>query len=96
LVSVSVVDSEAAAATDLEERVRHQLADWFGADTLAWGLLRIDRIPRAVPSQRVLPEKSPRLGKGLYQCGDHCGVASLNTALASGTAAAEALLDDFP
>jgi predicted NAD/FAD-dependent oxidoreductase len=36
-----------------------------------------------------------RLGNGLYQCGDHCGVASLNTALASGTAAAEALLEDL-
>lgn len=95
LLSVSVVDSEAAVATDLEERVRHQLADWFGGDTRAWELLRIDRIPRAVPSQRVLPEKSVRLGKGIYQCGDHCGIASLNTALASGTAAAEALLEDF-
>jgi hypothetical protein len=26
-------------------------------------------------------------------CGDHCGVASINTALASGTAVAEAILD---
>jgi phytoene dehydrogenase-like protein len=96
LVSVSVVDPEAAAAPDLDERVRRQLADWFGTDARGWELLRIDRIPRAVPSQRVLPEKSPRLAEGLYQCGDHCGIASLNTALASGTAAAEALLEDHP
>lgn len=96
LISISVVDPEAAAAPDLEERVRHQLAGWFGADTRAWKLLRIDSISRAVPSQRVASEKSPRIGKALYQCGDHCGIASLNTALASGTAAAEAFLDDFP
>ncbi len=31
-----------------------------------------------------------------YQCGDHCGIASLNTALASGTAAAVAILEDLP
>ena len=96
MISISVVDPEAAAAPDLEERVRHQLAGWFGADTRAWKLLRIDSISRAVPSQRVVSEKSPRIGKALYQCGDHCGIASLNTALASGTAAAEAFLDDFP
>lgn len=95
LISISVVDSELAAAPDLEAQVRLQLLAWFGADTRAWELLRIDRIPRAVPSQRVVTEKTVRLGKGLYQCGDHCGVASLNTALASGTAAAEALLEDF-
>jgi phytoene dehydrogenase-like protein len=95
LVSVSVVDAEAAVSRDLEERVRRQLFDWFGADTRGWGLLRIDRIPHAVPSQRVADDKPARLARGLYQCGDHCGIASLNTALASGTAAAEAVLEDF-
>jgi len=96
LISISVVDPEAAAAPDLDERVRRQLVDWFGAGTGRWRLLRIDRIPRAVPSQRVTSEKPPRLGKGLYQCGDHCGIASIDTALASGTAAANALLEDSP
>jgi phytoene dehydrogenase-like protein len=96
LISISVVDSEAAVAADLEERVRRQMVDWFGAGTKAWELLRIDRIPHAVPSQRVVPDKPARLRKGLYQCGDHCGIASLNTALASGTAAAEAILEDLP
>lgn len=96
LIAISVVDPEAADAQDLEECVRRQLAEWFGEGTAGWDLLRIDRIPRAVPSQRTAPQKPPRLAKGLYQCGDHCGVASLNTALASGTAAAAALLEDFP
>jgi phytoene dehydrogenase-like protein len=95
LISISVIDPEAAAAPDLELRVRRQLADWFGADAKQWDLLRTDRIPHAVPSQREAPEKPARLRKGLYQCGDHCGIASLNTALASGTAAAEAVLQDF-
>ena len=95
LISVSVVDAEAAVASDLEARVRRQLIDWFGVGADSWELLRIDRIPDGVPSQRVVREKPARLRKGLYLCGDHCGVASLNTALASGTVAAEALLEDF-
>lgn len=96
LISASVIDPESAAAPDLQDRVRQQLADWFGADSEKWELLRIDSIPHAVPSQREAPDKPARLHKGLYQCGDHCGIASLNTALASGTAAAEAVLEDFP
>jgi hypothetical protein len=47
-------------------------------------------------SKRVADEKSARVRKGVYQCGDHCGIASIDTALASGTAAAEAILDDTP
>jgi phytoene dehydrogenase-like protein len=96
LVSISVVDPEAAAAVDLEEQVRRQMDAWFGAGTREWELLRIDRVLHAVPSQREVEEKPARLRKGLYICGDHCGIASLNTALASGTAAAEAILKDLP
>lgn len=95
LISISVVDPQAYLADNLEMLVRRQLVDWFGAETETWELLRIDRIPQAVPAQRFLPEESPRLAEGIYQCGDHCGVASLNTALASGTTAAEAVLQDF-
>jgi hypothetical protein len=96
LISISVIDPQFAKAPDLENQVRQQLLDWFGESTQAWELLRIDRIPYAVPSQRTVEEKPARLKPGLYQCGDHCGIASIDTALASGTAAAEAILKDFP
>jgi phytoene dehydrogenase-like protein len=96
LISISVIDPQVANALDLENQVRQQLLDWFGVSTHAWELLRIDRIPHAVPSQRTVEEKPARLKPGLYQCGDHCGIASIDTALASGTAAAEAILEDFP
>jgi phytoene dehydrogenase-like protein len=94
LISVSVVDP--AAAPDLEERVRRHLEEWFGSGVTDWRLLRIDRIPDAVPSQRVAEDKPARVRQGVYQCGDHCGIASIDTALASGTAAAEAILEDPP
>lgn len=96
LISISVIDPQFAKAPDLENQVRQQLLDWFGESTQAWELLRIDRIPYAVPSQRTVEEKPARLQPGLYQCGDHCGIASIDTSLASGTAAAEAILKDFP
>jgi phytoene dehydrogenase-like protein len=96
LISASVVDNPAAQSTDLEDRVRRQMRDWFGAVTREWELLRIDHIAQAVPAQRLAPAKSPRLREGIYQCGDHCGIASLNTALESGRAAAAAILTDLP
>ncbi len=95
LISVSVVEPVAAAAQDLEERVRKQLMDWFGTHVDEWRLLRVDRIPDAVPAQRVAEEKPARVRERIYQCGDHCGIASIDTALASGTAAAKAVLEDL-
>ena len=94
LISVNVVDPVAAAAPDLEQRVSQQVAGWFGDAVAGWRLLRVDRIPHAVPAQQVIEEKSVRVRKGIYQCGDHCGVASIDTALASGSAAARAILED--
>lgn len=96
LISASVVDAEAAASPDLEERVRRHLGEWFRAAVKDWRLLRIDRLPDAVPAQRFAEDKPARVRAGIYQCGDHCGVASIDTALSSGTAAAEAILEDLP
>jgi phytoene dehydrogenase-like protein len=95
LVSVNVIDREEIKAPDLEARVRRQLVEWFGAGVDAWELLRIYQIDHAVPSQPGWVEKPPRVRKGVYACGDHCGIASLNTAMASGRAAAEALMEDL-
>jgi predicted NAD/FAD-dependent oxidoreductase len=46
-----------------------------------------------VPAQTTLTAKRVQAAPGVYLCGDHCGVASINTALASGTAAADAILE---
>jgi len=95
LISVSVVDAEAVAAEGLEARVREDLLEWFGEPAREWELLRVDRIRHGVPAQPVVRHKTARVRPGIYQCGDHCGVASLNTAMASGTAAADAVIADF-
>jgi predicted NAD/FAD-dependent oxidoreductase len=70
------------------------LHDWFGAATAAWKCLRVVHVPLAVPSQLVAEDKPARVRPGIYLCGDHCGIASIDTALASGAAAAKAFMED--
>lgn len=96
LISVSVVGVPTVDNAALHAAVREHLAGWYGRAVTAWRLLRIDRIPHAQPSGGVEALIEPRrpvmLGKGLYVCGDHRAVGSINGALASGRLAAEAVL----
>ena len=48
--------------------------------------------PLQDPYTRLLRPAAPRLAEGLWLCGDHCGSASINGALASGRRCAEAIL----
>ena len=95
LISVNVVDQDAALDADLIDKVQTQLLDWFGDAARTWQLLRHDRIERAIPQQHVIPQASVRFKPGLYQCGDHLGIASINTAMMTGREAAEAIIEDF-
>jgi hypothetical protein len=96
LVSVSVIARAAQADPNLTALVRSQLIGWFGSEVEDWNFLRTYSIPGAVPAQPVIPEVPLRVRLGLYRCGDYCGIASINTALASGRLAAEAILEDEP
>lgn len=100
LVSVVVVGSPPASDDALEDQVRQQLRDWFGASVELWDHLRTYRIPYALPEQRPPflspPERPVRRRSGLYVCGDHRYTASLNGAIGSGRAAANAVLNDLP
>jgi hypothetical protein len=77
-----------AAALDpaLTDRVRDQLARWFGSSTRDWGHLRTDVIPHGQPDQRppLRPKQRVALGEGLSVCGDHRDTASLQGAMFSG------------
>jgi phytoene dehydrogenase-like protein len=79
----------------LEQAVRAQLTEWFGADVRRWRLLRTYQIPHAQPDQTpsVLEpvERPVELAGGLFVCGDHRDTASLHGALLSGRRAAEAV-----
>ena len=96
LVQASVRGDWRGPDADLPEAVRQQAAAWFGQAATAWRHLATIDVPRALPDEspaaRRLRPTEPRLAPGLYLCGDHCGTASINGALASGRRAAEAVL----
>ncbi len=94
LVSATVLKAWASETPVLERAVRAQFRDWFGEQANAWKLLRHYRIKHAVPFQTSSPLVAPRVRKGVYVCGDHCDVASLDSAMASGRAAAACLLEE--
>ncbi|CAL5071655.1 unnamed protein product [Urochloa decumbens] len=99
LVSVSLVGSFAGRDdAELADEVVRELGGWFGAGEVAsWTHLRTYRIGFAQPDQTppTTPAgRDPRVGDGLYVCGDHWCSATFDGALVSGRRAAEALAKD--
>ena len=99
LVSVSLVGSfDDREDADLADEVVRELGGWFGAGAVAsWTHLRTYRIGFAQPDQTpptTLAGRDPRVGDGLYVCGDHWCSATFDGALVSGRRAAEALAKD--
>ncbi|CAN6696319.1 unnamed protein product [Malus baccata var. baccata] len=98
LVSVSLVGGfEDVTDDDLTTEVVHELSGWFGGSMVgSWRHLRTYRIKFAQPNQcpPLDSKRNPRVGSGVYVCGDHWTTATFDGALASGKRAAEALLRD--
>ena len=98
LVGAVVVGDPPEPDADLERAVREQLIDWFGLQAGGWDHLQTMRIPYALPDQSPPflqePDRAVRRRPGLYVCGDHRRTGSLNGAIASGRAAARAILED--
>jgi phytoene dehydrogenase-like protein len=102
LVSATVLGVPPLADDALDTAVREQLHGWFGAQVDGWRLLRVHRIPFALPAQppaALAPAERPvRVRDGLFVCGDHRDTASIQGAMASGRRAAAAVrgLDAAP
>lgn len=81
---------------DLHDAVRRQAAGWFGQSAHAWRHLKTVRVDHALPDESPAARRgrvaAPEFAPGLFICGDHCTTASINGALASGRACAEAVL----
>lgn len=97
LVSATVLSPSGLDDAAVAVAVRTELRGWFGSAVDDWRTLRVLRIPRALPHQ---PPGAARLlakshAPGIWVAGDHLGLASTQTALASGGAAAKLVLDDF-
>lgn len=91
LISVSIIGPGGDAA-DLEEKVRRELLDWFGSGTDSWQMLALQRIARSLPANSPGNHATLSRSGGVLLCGDHTRSASIEGAIGSGLAAAEAVL----
>ncbi|XP_076946879.1 uncharacterized protein LOC143618643 [Bidens hawaiensis] len=98
LVSVSLIGLyEDESDEDLRVKVVEELGGWFGPDVVdSWKYLKSYRVKFAQPNQCPPTDlrKNPKVGVGLYVCGDYRTSATFDGALVSGREAAEALLKD--
>jgi phytoene dehydrogenase-like protein len=94
LVSVSTHGEHNLSDEALTERLRPELAAWFGPAAAQWRHLRTYRIERALPVYGPgQPVQQPlRLTEALLRCGDWVAYPSLNAALGTGRQVAEMLL----
>jgi len=96
VVYVSIRQDWSGNDGDLHDAVRRQAAGWFGQSAHAWRHLKTVRIDHALPDESPAARRgrvaAPEFAPGLFICGDHCTTASINGALASGRACAEAVL----
>ncbi|MEZ0490774.1 NAD(P)/FAD-dependent oxidoreductase [Kineococcus sp. TBRC 1896] len=92
LVSAQVLGAD--TGSDMEQRVREQLARVYGAHTAEWTRVAAHSIPHALPV--VAPpfegSRPVDVGDGVFVAGDHRENASLQGALVSGRRAADAVL----
>ena len=88
LISASVMGVPSQTDEDLDARVRAQLRDWYGDIVESWRMLRVDRIPRALPRLTKRLESVER-DDGLFVCGDHVATPSIQGTLESGRRTAD-------
>lgn len=91
LISVSIVGEPALSDAEMVSKVRQELSGWYGAEVNAWQLLKVYRIPHALPNYTVTtPKNNPlNLQENLYRCGDYLAYPSLNAAMQTGREVAE-------
>lgn len=99
LISTTIVGyGQGRSDDELENAVRVHMTKWFGREEVdQWSLLRVYRIPHALPAQS--PDfdfnKGTSLGNGLFVCGDHRNSPTLHGAMLSGRLAASEALTQY-
>jgi phytoene dehydrogenase-like protein len=98
LVSATVLGDDMGDA-DVRARVRRQLTDWFGARVSEWEEVGAYRIEVGLPDQSLraggVRDRPIRTPGGVFVCGDHRRHGSIEGALVSGLAAADAVCQDL-
>lgn len=90
LASVSTIGGSDHQDAELDRAVRKQLKAWMSPAVDRWQLLRIDRIPRALPRIANADGTGIReFGEAITLCGDHLLTPSIQGAMLAGRHAAE-------
>jgi len=84
-------------ASDIDAAVRTHLSRLYGTSTSRWETLAVHHTPEAVPAMRPPHDlrRPVRLLAGLYVCGDHRDISTVQGALHSGHRASAAILADL-
>lgn len=96
LIAANIVGVPDGCDAEVDSAAKTQLVNWFGEQVRSWNLLRVDRIPHALPRQ--LPGVLDPVARefvaesGVVVCGDHLANTSLNGAMESGRRASELAL----
>lgn len=93
LVSTTLLGDAPENDAQLPMRLTDELHTYFGPETRTWRALGVHRVRRALPAlARPGTGEAPKsLRRGLWVCGDHTASASIQGAMASGAAVAEAI-----
>lgn len=75
------------------EKIRHELADWFGDSTREWQLLRSEVIRKALPVAPPGHRPSEESTGPVYRIGDFTTSGSIEGAIVSGLRAANQILE---
>lgn len=94
LISATVLGDTGGEDAALDRRCREQLEQWFGTGVRAWRLLRVDRVRAALPEHAAMTDEpaAPEPAPGVFLAGDYLATPSIDGAIASGLAAADAVL----
>ncbi len=100
LVSVSILE-DVSHLTDekLEYELKQELSKWYNQEVLYWKMLKVYRIPYALPSKETieLPKRNEiqQVKSGVYMCGDHNYYGSINGVMENARIMAEAISWDL-
>ncbi|GAB3313709.1 NAD(P)/FAD-dependent oxidoreductase [Larkinella ripae] len=93
LISVSTQGLEVVNEKALTERIRKELAGWFGPEVEHWRWLKTYHLPEALPAYGPDAQHLPlQKAERLYQCGDQTAYPSLNAAMQTGRQVAELII----
>ncbi len=99
LLSATILGQADGSDEELSERVKQEMAFWFGEQTSRWQFLKTYRIEYALPNQDTvahsLDAQQARLRDGLYAAGDYQLNGSINAAIRAGYQVADIMAGDL-